>query len=141
MSRRKSSASFTISWPFIIACVIGYNVFFGDDEDKKNVDVEPLDDRPAVVETTDKPNSIDDIVGKIKKEIDTSVVIQGAKEKIKAELESIKDGSSKKESVPESEPTEKPQEEAVAKAPPESDVPDLEPINPKTDSEPQFTDL
>jgi len=151
MSSKRSSSSFTISWPFIIMCIIGYNLFFSDDEDKKDVDVEPLDEKPAVVETIDEqPNKIDDLVGKIKKEIDTSVVIQTAKDEFKKakdeltdEFKAKKDELTKeKETVPE--PEEKLVEEKaeVKTEPPAKTEPSLEPIDPKSsDNEPQFTDL
>ena len=48
-----------ISVPTIIACIVVYNLFFGDDdEDKKNVEV-VVDEKPAVVEVT-VPNEIAD---------------------------------------------------------------------------------
>lgn len=150
MTKRKSSAGFTISWPFIVACIIGYNLFFGDDEDKKDVDVEPLNEKPAVVEKVNKkPNSIDEIVKKIKKEIDTSVVIQESKDTLTDAISEVQKivKKDKSEPPPYEEPKDAPPQNLESvdikkstdiKEKPEST---LEPLKNEKDNEPEFTDL
>jgi hypothetical protein len=68
-------------------CIIGYNVFFADDEPEDKT----VKEKPAVVEQQldENRNKIDSVIKDIKKEIQTSVVIQDVKEelvKIKDEL-------------------------------------------------------
>jgi len=77
-----SSGSFIFSWPFIIGAIVVYNLFFSDDDaDIKKV--ESVDsETPAIVETVDPTNKIDETVNKIKKEMKESVVIQEVAEKL-----------------------------------------------------------
>jgi len=78
-----NKSSFIFSWPFIIMCIIGYNLFFDDDDETKTM--ESVDqETPAVVETIkeDKPNSIDSAVKRIKKEIATSESLKSVKEEL-----------------------------------------------------------
>ena len=110
MSRRRR-ASFTISWPFIIACIVGYNIFFGDDSDDKKSTETVDQETPAIVQSTDQENSIDATVEKIKNEIKTSEVIQSAKKEFSQLKEEVmsevkKDWSKKEETKPE-QPKEK----------------------------------
>jgi outer membrane biosynthesis protein TonB len=113
MSRRSSRASFTLSWPFIIFCIIGYNVLFDDEESDKKSTESVDQETPAIVQSTDeKPNTIDSTIDRIKKEINTSVVIQQAKEEFgNLKDEVLSELNSEKKPQEKDDPIEKPKPE------------------------------
>lgn len=78
----KSSSGSIISLPTIIFLVVMYNVFFDDDEDKKEVEIKS-NDQVVVEETIDKPSLKDQIVelGEQAKDVAENV-ISTAKEEI-----------------------------------------------------------
>jgi len=110
----RSSFRFSISWPFIIGCYIVYSIFFGsDDDEKKAVDIKTT----VNVEQKEIPNKIDETVDRIKKEINTSEVIQKAKDEFIKTKEEFMKGVEKETVEPEETKEEiiaeetKPQEE------------------------------
>jgi hypothetical protein len=115
----KSSFRFSISWPFIIGCYIVYSIFFGsDDDEKKAVDIKTT----VNVEQKETGNKIDETVERIKKEINTSEIIQKAKD----DLLKAKDELMKKDESEKVESEEIPEETVVEKSKPIEETPKLQ---------------
>jgi len=138
MARRSGRASFTISWPFIIAMIVGYNVFFGeDDPSDKTVVEETVQVESGNEQLKENRNKIDETINKIKNEIETSVVIQEVKQEVKKLADEVKtefnSGKTKDDPPPDEKPKETPppviQEE-------EKSEPELEPLD---DNQPEDT--
>lgn len=87
MSRR-SRASFTISWPFIIACIIGYNIFFGEDEPVDKSVIEPTQ---QVETTSDKGEIIKDALKDAAEKIKSSDELRKARDEFVSIANEFKD--------------------------------------------------
>lgn len=109
---RKTKVTFNFTW--IVFMIIAYNLFFSDDEDKKEVKI--VDQPKATVEEVSTQKGID--LTKLKEE--GTKVLNQVVEKVKEEIESKK-----------SEPEEKREEVIIAE--PEKEEEEVTELNPLND--------